>query len=184
MSLKKISFSIVAVLLLTGCGGAGKVVPTPSASPISKLAIPTDCTKAGMSEALSQIVSGAKYIPTKWQPASGTELADVLDNGGLACSYGLQSAEIGITADWVDNSKGLFENRVSGWLTEGYVKTDLPGIANAEAYFLLKKQSPKQEFHVWILNVKYHGAWLQLRCTAFAQNLEAGLPLLSAMISA
>jgi hypothetical protein len=186
--LKKISFSIAAVLLLTGCGGAVKVAPTPSATPssanpIPKLVIPTDCLKAGMNEALSQIVPEAKYIPTKWQPAPGTELANFLDNGGLACSYGLQSAEVGITAKWVDDSKGLFENRIAGWVAEGYVKTELPDTKGAEAYFLLKKQSPTQEFHVWSLNVKYHQTWLQLNCTAFAQTLDAGLPLFKAMIS-
>jgi hypothetical protein len=136
-----------------------------------------------MNEALSQIVAGTKYIPTRWQPAAGTELSDFLNNGGLACSYGLQSAEIGITAKWVDDSKGLFEKRVADWLAQGYVKTDLPGTNEAEAYFLLKKQSPTQEFHIWSLNVKYQGAWLQLNCTAFAQTLDAGLPLFTAMIS-
>ena len=188
MSLKKISFSLAALLLLTGCGGATKVAPTPSATPpssnpIPKLVIPTDCLKTGMNEALSQIVAGAKYIPTKWQPAAGIELSDFLNNGGLACSYGLQSAEVGITAKWVDDAKGLFEKRVADWLAQGYVKTDLPDTKGAEAYFLLKKQSPTQEFHIWSLNVKFHGAWLQLNCTAFAQTLDAGLPIFKAMIS-
>ena len=182
--LRKISFSIAAVLLLAGCGGAVKVVPSTTPTPATKFVIPSDCTKTGLNEALSKIVSGSKYIATQWQPSPGTELADFLNNGGIACSYGIQSAEIGVTAKWVDDSNGLFEKRAVLWQKEGYSKVDLAGVDEDEAYFYIKPQSPSNEFHLWALNVKYHGAWLQLNCTAFAQSLEAGLPIVKAMIAA
>ena len=141
--LRKISFSLLSVLLLTGCGGAAKVLPTatPTAThtPQAKFSIPSDCTKTGLNEALAKIVKGSKYIATQWQPALGTELADVLNNGGLACSYGLQSAEIGATARWVEDKNMIFENRVNGWLKDGYSKVLLDGIDTDAAYFLLKK---------------------------------------------
>ncbi|MEI6120759.1 MAG: hypothetical protein WCQ06_06595 [Actinomycetes bacterium] len=182
--LRKISFSIAAVLLLAGCGGAVKVVPSTTPTPATKFVIPSDCTKTGLNAALSKIVSGSKYIATQWQPSPGTELAEFLNNGGIACSYGLQSAEIGITAKWVDDSKLIFENRESEWLKSGYTKVALDGIDSDAAYFLLKKQSPTQEFHVWSLNFKYKSAWFSLSCTSFAQSLADGVPLAKAMIAA
>jgi len=183
---RKISLSLVSVLLLTGCGGAAKVLPTttPTPTPTTKFSIPSDCNKTGLNEALAKIVKGSKYIATQWQPALGTELADVLNNGGLACSYGLESAEIGATARWVQDKNMIFENRVNGWLKDWYSKVLLDGVDTDAAYFLLKRQSPTQEFHIWVLNFKYQGAWFSLSCTAFAQSLADGLPLAKAMISA
>ena len=168
-------------MLLAGCGSTAP--KTDDLSPkVTALTIPTDCEKTGVNEALDAIVPGSLYIPTQWQPAAGTELADFLNNGGLACSYGLQSAEIGTTVKWVSDKNGLFGKRVAGWLADGFTKVTIPGLEDSDAYFLLKKQSATQEFHVWMLNIKYRGAWIQLSCTAFAQNLESGLPLLKAAV--
>ena len=174
--------SVLLISLLAGCATATKSVPTQSATPTptAAMVIPTDCEKTGMLSALNAIVPDSLYIKTTWQPAAGTELADFLNNGGVACSYGLQSQEIGITTQWVSDAKGLFENRVAGWMAEGFKKIDIPDLDESEAYFQIKKQSPTQEFHVWRVNMKYHGAWIQLSCTAFAQDLATGYPLLKA----
>lgn len=178
----KVALSItISTAFIAGCGTSGS--PTEKLAPNNvMLAIPSDCEKTGVAQALGTIVPGATYIPTKWQPAAGTELADFLNNGGLACSYGLQSSEIGATVKWVSNRDNLFEKRVTGWLADGFTKVTIPEFKNSEAYFLLKKQSPTQEFHMWILNVKYQGAWIQLSCSAFAQDFAAGLPLLKAAV--
>jgi hypothetical protein len=173
--------ALIGAIGLSGCGTAGKPVPTKS-SVVMPLAIPTDCKETSVLPEMQKIAGGSQFIPTQWQPAPGTELADVLENGGLACSYGLQSAEIGTTVKWVSNAKGLFEKRIAGWVNEGFTKVDIPGLNDSEAYFQLKKQSPTQEFHIWILNVKYRGAWIQVSCTAFAQDLESGLPILKAAV--
>lgn len=180
--LRKTSASVLAILFLAGCGSAAPVKPTPTQQ--TKLAIPTDCTATHVNTAVEKIAPGSTYIPTKWQPSSGSELADFLNNGGIACSYGIQSAEIGVTAKWVEDSSGLFDKHAVLWQKEGYNKVDLAGVDEDEAYFYIKPQSPSNEFHLWALNVKYHGAWLQLNCTAFAQSLEAGLPIVKAMIQA
>jgi len=174
--------SILAVALLAGCGTKAAVVKSDGPESVA-LTIPTDCEKTGVLKALNLIVPNSLYIPTQWQPAAGTELADVLNNGGLACSYGLQSAEIGTTVKWVSDVNGLFEKRITGWKAEGFTKVDIADLKNSEAYFQVKKQSATQEFHVWILNVKYRGAWIQVSCTAFAQDLAAGLPLLKAAVA-
>jgi hypothetical protein len=177
----RLILALIGAISLSGCGTVAKPVPTTSPA-LTALAIPTDCTETSVLPAMQKIAAGSQFIPTQWQPAPGTELADVLDNGGLACSYGLQSAEIGTTVKWVSNAKGLFEKRIAGWVNEGFAKVDIPGLNNSEAYFQLKKQSPTQEFHIWILNVKYRGIWIQVSCTAFAQDLESGLTILKAAI--
>lgn len=181
-TLKVALASVIALGLLSGCGTKAEDVNSDGPETVA-LAIPTNCESTQVLAALEKIVPNSKYIPTSWQPAAGTELADVLNNGGLACSYGLQSAEIGTTVKWVSDSSGLFEKRVSGWFSEGYTKVDIAELPTSEAYFLLKKQSATQEFHVWNLNVKYRGAWIQVSCTAFAQDLEAGIPLLKAAVA-
>ncbi len=178
--LRKISFALITVLLLAGCGSKSPVTPSPT--PQAKFVIPTDCTATHVNAAVEKIATGSAYIPTQWQPSQGSELADFLNNGGIACSYGLQNAEIGVTAKWVDDAQGLFEKHEDLWQKDGYTKVDLPEIDEDAAYFYIKPQSPSNEFHLWSLNVKYRGAWLQLNCTAFAQSLEAGLPILRAMI--
>jgi hypothetical protein len=178
----RLILALIGAIGLSGCGTAAKPVPT-KLPIIAPLAIPTDCKQTSILPAMQKIAAGSKYILTKWQPAPGTELAEVLNNGGLACSYGLQSAEVGTTVKWVSNSKGLFEKRVAGWVNEGFTKVDIPGLNDSEAYFQLKKQSATQEFHAWILNVKYRGTWIQVSCTAFAQDLESGLPILKAAVA-
>ena len=172
----------LSTILLSGCGSSASTAHNLSPK-VTALTIPTDCEKTGVNEALDAIVPGSLYIPTQWQPAKGAELADFLNNGGLACSYGLQSAEIGTTVKWVSDKNSLFEKRVAGWLADGFTKVTIPGLEDSDAYFLLKKQSATQEFHLWTLNIKYRGAWVQLSCTAFAQDLESGLPLLKAAVN-
>ena len=178
----RLVLTLIGVLFLTSCGGTSKPATTGGSETVA-LTIPTDCEKTGVLQALKKIVPNSLYIPTQWQPAPGTELADVIDNGGLACSYGLQSAEIGTTVKWVSDANGLFEKRVAGWEAEGFTKVEIADLKNSEAYFQLKKQSATQEFHVWLLNVKYRGAWIQVSCTSFAQDFEAGLPLLKAAVA-
>ena len=96
---------------------------------------------------------------------------------------GIQSAEIGTTVKWVSDSTELFEKRTPEWVAQGFTKVDIASLDESAAYFQLKKQSAAQEFHIWIVNMKYHGAWIQVSCTAFAQDLEAGVPLLKAAVA-
>ncbi len=174
--MKKFSAAFfIAELLLTSCSSS-----TISKSTITYFA-PTDCAKTSVLAALPKDIPNPVLINTPWQPAPGTELADVLNNGGIACSFGNQSAEIGATIFWV-NDNGLFDKRVAGWTTSGYEKVDIPNLDESAAYLLFKPVSATQEFHIWSLNFLFHGVWIEVSGT-FINDLATAAPVITAAVA-
>lgn len=174
-------FALTSSLVLTGCGSSTKS-PTPKPSPTVSavaMAAPQDCLKTKVLDALRTAVPNAQYIPTKWQPAPGTELGDVLGNGGIACSYGLQSEAIGLTVRWVSNSKMLFEANESKWLADGYQVVDIPNLNESKAYFKQRDQSATQEFSIYSINYLINGNWIGLNST-FGKTIADGAAWISA----
>ena len=169
----KSALTLLSILLLAGCGSQ-------AIAPLPPLSIPASCTSTQMLTAITPIVEGAVFIDTPWQPAPGTELADFLNNNGIACSYGLQSAEIGTTVKWVKDSGSLFSNRIESWKSEGYESVLVKGAD--QAFFLHKLQSATQEFNVWALNITYRGYWIQIS-SSFSHTFAEGAPLITAALS-
>lgn len=174
--------ALVMVLLATGTikDSAKAEVATP-VKPIS-YSVPKDCLNTDVLSALQKDVRQAQFIDTPWQPAAGTELADFLNNGGLACSYGMQSEEVGITVDWVANGTALFNNRTAGWIKEGYEKIDIPNLMESNAYFLHKDQSPTNEFHQYHVKFLINGFWINVSST-FGNTIEDGSGWIAAAVS-
>ena len=174
---------VLAVVLLAGCGSIAPTShPKPSSSPTQiALSVPSSCTSTEMLNALTPIVPGSKFIDTPWQPAPGTELADFLSNGGIACSYGLQSAAIGVTVRWVKDSGSYFDKRVASWSKDGYSLVDLPAVDERAAYFISKPQSGTQEFNIWTVNISYQGFWVSIN-SSFSHTLDEGKPLVDAAL--
>jgi len=173
--------SLISALMLASCGSPAKP-PTPKPTPTvssATLGVPQDCIKTKMLDSLRTAVPNAQYIPTKWQPAPGTELADVLANGGIACSYGLQSEAIGLTVRWVNNSKGLFEANEPKWLADGYQVIDIPSLNETKAYFKQRDQSGTQEFSIYSINYLINGNWISLNST-FGKTIADGAAWISA----
>ena len=173
--------SFISVIILTSCGSPAKPPipkPTPTVSSAA-LGVPQDCIKTKMLDSLRKAVPNAQYIPTKWQPAPGTELADVLANGGIACSYGLQSEAIGLTVRWVSNSKMLFEAYEPKWLADGYQVIDIPNMNETKAYFKQRDQSATQEFSIYSINYLINGDWISLSST-FGKTIADGAAWISA----
>jgi len=173
--------ALVLGLLATGTiKDSAKTDTATSVAPIS-YSVPKDCQSTKVLAALQKDVRQAQYIDTPWQPSPGTELADFLNNGGIACSYGMQSAEVGITVNWVANATKLFSNRTSGWLAEGYEKIDIPNLMETEAYFLQKDQSPTNEFHQYHVKFLINGFWINLSAT-FGKTIEDGSGWIAAAV--
>jgi hypothetical protein len=163
--------AIVMALLATGViKDSAKAEVIAPVKPIS-YSVPKDCESTKVLAALQKDVRQAQFIDTPWDPAPGTELADFLNNGGIACSYGMQSAEVGITVDWVANGAAMFSNRTPGWLAEGYQKIDIPNLMESEAYFFQKDQSPTNEFSQYQVKFLINGFWINLS-SSFGKTIE------------
>lgn len=174
--------ALVLALLATGVikdsVKAGVVTPV---NPIS-YSVPKDCLDTDVLAALQKDVRQAQFIDTPWQPAPGTELADFLNNGGIACSYGMQSAEVGLTVDWVADGTKLFNSRTASWLGEGYQKIDIPNLMETDAYFMQKDQSPTNEFHQYHVKFLINGFWINVSST-FGKTIEDGSGWIAAAVS-
>ena len=162
---------LVMALLAGGViSASAKAEDVAPVAPIS-YSVPKDCESTKVLAELQKDVRQAQYIDMPWQPAPGTELADFLNNGGLACTYGIQSAEVGISVDWVANGTVLFNNRIAGWLSEGYEKIDIPNLMESEAYFFQRDQSPTNEFSRYQVKFLINGFWINLN-SSFGKTIE------------
>jgi undecaprenyl-diphosphatase len=163
--------ALVMALLATGViEDSAKAEVVAPVTPIS-YSVPKDCYSTKVLAALQKDVRQAQFIDTPWEPAPGTELADFLNNDGIACSYGMQSAEVGITVDWVANGSTLFGNRTAGWVAEGYQKIDIPNLMESEAYFFQKDQSPTNEFSQYHVKFLINGFWINVS-SSFGKTIE------------
>ncbi|GEM_PF-36261 len=173
--------TLVLVLLATGViSDSATAGSATSVKPIS-LSVPKDCLSTKVLAALQKDVRQAQFIEYAWEPAPGTELADFLNNGGIACTYGIQSAEVGISVDWVGDATSLFNNRVEGWISGGFQKIDIPNLAESEAYFFQKDQSPTNEFHQYRVNLLIDGFWISLS-SSFGKTIEDSSEWLKASV--
>ena len=176
------TLGLSSIFGLTACS-AGTVKPARSAVPYTAtFTVPADCTKAIILATVLTTVPGAQFIDTPWQPSAGTELADVLNNGGIACTYGLQAAEIGTTVSWVNNADSLFGDRITEWLKQGYKKVVLENHSDVDAYYLYKPQSQTQEFHIWELHFLINKMWISINAS-YLNNLNDASSLIDAAIT-
>ena len=173
---------LLIVPLLAGCGAQSKTsVMTEKAKEI-RISIPAKCTDSKVLNAVQEEISGAVFIDTKWTPAPDTELADILNDGGIACSYGIASAEIGATVRWVLDGANNFDKWKNKWLENGCSQVDLKDFGLNKGYVLIKPQSETQEFAIWILNFKESGVWVSISRTA-GENLAVGKDIINAVVS-
>ena len=191
--MKKVIFLIAPLLFLaTSCASSGSSsstqtqTPSESSSPTTTdksvaYKTPENCTSTKILQAISPTISGAAVINTPWQPSPGTELFDFLNNGGIACSYGISSAEIGTTVKWVKEASELFSGRTTQWKNDGYELVDLANQDEQAAYFKFKPVSAKQEFQIWSLNILIGGMWIQIDAT-YLHDLNSAESLITAAI--
>jgi hypothetical protein len=174
---KKIALIASLAIILAGCGNAAK---TPSATPL--FTPPANCNDTNVLSALPQDLTNAMYIPTEWQPAPGTDLEAVLNGGGIACTYGVQQAEIGATVSWVKNSKDLFASRIAGWKSAGFEPKKIAGVEADEIYVISDAAMNAREIHSWSANILVKGNWIQVSASYMYQSADAA-PLISAASS-
>lgn len=174
----KILSLLVSLLLLTACGSTYADSQTENV----KAKIPASCEIPEVIDEFAAQVPGSKYVPTDWQAFPDTDLAAVLDNNGIACTYGIQVAEVGGTVLWTPNAKNIWEDRKTSWVEFGETPIDLPGIDETAAY-VLKESTESGEMHVWKVNLLIDDLWIQVGAS-FLQNVEEALPIIKASIAA
>ena len=172
---------LLATLLLAGCSSETPDSSTDAMSnPSGK--VPASCEIATVVSEFEKQVPGSEYVPTDWQPSPDTDLAAALENQGIACTYGIQVAEIGGTILWASNANNVWNERKLGWIDQGETYIDLPGIDESATY-ILQEGTSADEMHVWRINILIHGMWIQVGAS-FLRNVEDALPIIKAAIQA
>jgi hypothetical protein len=172
----KYAFTSFLLVFLAGCGSSPTQVTATTYAP------PRNCNETAILAALPSELTGATYIPIPWQPAEGTDLNEILNGGGIACTYGVQQAEIGATVSWVKDKNELFSSRISHWNTQGFEETSLPGVS-ADRIFVISEQAMNaREIHSWNANILVKGNWIQISASYIYKNSEAA-KLVNAAIS-
>ena len=169
---------ITSLLLLTACGSTA----ADNQSEGFQAKVPASCEIPEVIAEFVAQVPGSKYVPTDWQAFPDTDLAAVLDNNGIACTYGIQVAEVGGTVLWTPDATNIWEQRKTSWIEFGETPIDLPGIDETSAY-VLKEGTESGEMHVWKINLLINDVWIQVSAS-FLQNIEEALPIIKAAIAA
>jgi hypothetical protein len=157
-------------LMLSSCATA----PAPTEQGFA----PVSCELPAVIEAFNQRLDGAAFIPTEWQPAEGTDLYDVYEAGGIACTYGIESAEIGGTVMWAPASDELWLEKSRQWKAAGYVAVDITDVDEHEALVLESVAADGQA--VWFINFHIGGVWIQFGASKFITNLDDALEIVQA----
>jgi hypothetical protein len=157
-------------LILSSCATA----PAPTEQGLA----PVSCELPAVIEAFNQRLDGAAFIPTEWQPAEGTDLYEVYEAGGIACTYGIESAEIGGTVMWAPASDDFWLEKSTQWKAAGYVEVDIPDVDEHEALVLESLAADGQA--VWFINFHIGGVWIQFGASKFIASLDDALEIVQA----
>jgi len=138
---------------------------------------PTTCPTDGILPTLNRYVDGSVFIDTPWEPAPNTDLAAAIDAGGVACSYGIQEAEVGATILWAPGDTAFPERKLQ-WQIDGHRQVNVAGADEAWAF----EETAGEEQHLWALNLLVDGVWISINAT-FLRDLSQALPLVDAAIA-
>ena len=168
-------------LVLTGCSSSA-TVESSGGTKLKAGKVPANCEISEVISEFNAQVPGSKFVPTDWQPSPDTDLDAAIKNQGIACTYGIQVAEIGGTILWASNSDNVWDQRKQSWIDAGETPIDLPGIDESAAY-ILQEGTSADEMHVWRVNLLIRGVWIQVGAS-FLQNIDEALPIIKASIAA
>lgn len=164
--------ALASLLLLAACSTASTPEPAPTSTsptttPSAAAQIPQSCDSTLVLPAVQKVLDNAEVIDTRWEPAEGTELADVINGGGLACTYGNLRAEVGVTVMWLGQATTVIDARESTWAAQG-TPVSLEGVD--KAWFIDPSKS-NAEMPSWVVNAVVGDIWIQVR-SGIGQTFE------------
>lgn len=180
MKIRVISGLFVLTLFLSGCSSTQSA--STENSPGANYVAPTTCELPAIVKAFDDQVEGSVYVPTQWEPSEGTDLYDAINNGGIACTYGIQVAEVGGTVLFAALTQDQWDNKKTVWKGFGQIPIDLPGLAESDALILKEGTEADAEMHVWAVNLYIQGVWISVNAS-FLQNIEEVMPIINAAVS-
>jgi hypothetical protein len=172
---------VLSALLFAGCG-SNQTVISPNGPEAVRGHVPVSCEITRVISEFNRQIPGSKFVPTDWQPSPDTDLDAALTNEGIACTYGIQAAEVGGTILWALNSDNVWELRKQSWINAGQTPIDIPGIDETEA-FILQEGTAADGMHVWQINLLIREVWVQVGAS-FLQNVDQALPIIKASVEA
>ena len=176
--LKKSALIASLVILLAGCGTVTKApTSTPAFQP------PANCNDTNILSALPSDLANPMYIPTEWQPAAGTDLEAILKGGGIACTYGVQQAEIGATVSWVKDVNKLFDSRIAGWKAAGFEEKNIVGVTADKIFVISEAAMNSREIHSWNANILVKGNWIQVSASYIYKDADSAALVNAAITS-
>jgi hypothetical protein len=162
-----LSLGLLATLLVLALAACGD----------DDASVPSSCPQGEFLAVMNDYVEGSVFIDTQWEPAPDTDLAAAIDAGGVACSYGIQEAEVGATVLW--STAEAFESRRAQWQADGQVQVDVNG---ADEAWALQEVVSDTEQHLWALNLLVGDAWIHIGAT-FLPDLGSASELVAAAIA-
>lgn len=172
--MRRLSALLIVVFALTSCSPHQPASQNPETQ---KLSAPSECSALPVLASIKKIVPEAVYIPTNWQPAKGTDLEAALNAGGLACTYGIESAEIGGTLIWAPANQSQWDKRKALWLAEDFQQSKIEGFS--DALILKDGVTGVDGAPRWNAIVYFEGFWISANLS-FVQSIEQAKPILDA----
>lgn len=170
--MKRLALILISALVLTACSDSEEVKQ-------ERPSVPLFCDQTKVLDAFPDKVPNPKFIQTDWEPAEGTDLFAAYNAGGIACSYGIEEAEIGATVLWAPDYGITFSGLEEGWKADGLKEIDLPDFDEDKAYVLTEGIEGEGEYHVWKVNALVDGFWIQVGATFFG-SIDEAMPLVKA----
>lgn len=109
-----------------GDESSSEITPSPSLV-FKKMVPPKSCESTLLNKNIKEIDPAYSYIPTKWEPAEGTDLSLAYSSSGIGCTFGDLKSETGITILWGASSEADFKERVTYWLANSYNEVNIAG---------------------------------------------------------
>jgi hypothetical protein len=175
--MKRFVPALVALLLLSACSSDSE-----TDGALTLPSVPSNCAKTKVLDSFPDRIPNPSFISTEWEPSEGTDLFAAYNAGGIACSYGIQEAEIGATILWAPDNQLLFSELTPRWVEAGQKSIDLPGLDEEKAYVLTEGVEGQGEYHVWTINLLINGSWIQVAGTFFG-SLDDAMPIVKAAVS-